>query len=96
MSARARAARSRGDTQAIHLLIDRGHRFLKDDLLRRRGTHHLREISTVRVVPISTADIMQAQAQQKRLQAKLGILERQSRGIARPTEIVNGFILVGT
>ena len=51
---------------AIDLFIDGAHGFLKDDLLRRRWTHHLREVSAMRVVPRRAPDVVPTYTQQER------------------------------
>ena len=48
--------------QAINLFVHGANGFLKDDLLRRRRTHDLREVPPMGVVPIGTAHIVQAEA----------------------------------
>ncbi|MEQ1729356.1 MAG: hypothetical protein ABL982_13345 [Vicinamibacterales bacterium] len=53
---------------AVDLRIDGAHALLEDDLLRGRGTHHLREIALVRRVPVRAADVVQAKAEEQRLQ----------------------------
>ena len=79
--------------EAIDLFIDGAHGFLKDDLLRRRRTHDLREVPAMGVVPGRAPDVVPAQAQQERFQPQLRVLARHPRGIARATQIAEGFIL---
>ena len=79
--------------QAIDLLIDGAHRFLKHDLLRRRRTDDLREVPTVRVVPVGAPDVVQPEPQQERLQPELRVLQRDPRRIARATQIADRFVL---
>ncbi len=47
--------------EAIDLFIDSPHGFLKDDLLRRRRTHDLRQVPAVGVVPGRAPDVVPAQ-----------------------------------
>ena len=79
--------------EAIDLFIDGPHGFLKDDLLRRRRTHDLREVAAVRVVPGRAPDIVPAQSEEERFQPQLRVLARHARGIARATQIAEGFVL---
>ena len=79
--------------EAVDLLVDGTHAFLKHDLLGGRRTHDLRQVALVRGVPVRAPDVVQAESQQERLQPELGILERDPRGVAGPTEIANRFIL---
>jgi hypothetical protein len=79
--------------EALDLFIDGSDGFLKDDLLRRRRTHDLREVSAVRVVPVRAPDVVPTQAQQERFQPQLRVLARYPRGIARATQITEGFVL---
>lgn len=79
--------------EAIHLLIDGPHRFLKGDLLRRSRTHDLREIAAMCGVPIRASDIVQPAPQEECFQAQLGVLHRDPRRIARAAEIADGFVL---
>jgi predicted glycosyltransferase len=46
----------------------------------------------MRSVPVGATDIMQPQPEQKPLQPELRILQRQTRGIARATEIADRFV----
>jgi hypothetical protein len=77
----------------VHLLINGADRFLKHDLLRRRGTDDLGEVPPMRIGPIGPADVVQAEAEQERFQPQLRVLERQSRGVAGATAIADGFII---
>lgn len=77
----------------IHLLIDGADRFLKHDLLRRRGADDLREVASMGLIPVGPPDIVPPQPEQKRLQPELRVLECQPRRIAGPTEIAHRFIV---
>ena len=45
--------------------------------------------------PVGSADVVQAEAEQARLQPQLGVLHCHARGIARPAEIADRFIVDG-
>jgi len=79
--------------EAIDWLIDGAERVLKDDRLRGRGTNDRREVPTMGRVPVGPADIVQPKAEQEALQAPLGVLEREPRGVTRPTAIADRFIV---
>jgi hypothetical protein len=83
--------------EAVDLFIDGAHGLLKDDLLGRRRTDHLREIPAMRVVPVGPTDIVQAEPEQEAFQPELRILQGEPCGVAGPTQIADRFILdVGT
>jgi len=53
----------------VHLLIDGADRFLKHDLLRRRGTDDLREVSTIGLIPVGPTHIVPTEPEQEGFQA---------------------------
>ena len=76
--------------EPVDLFIDRAQRFLKDDLLRGRGTDDLREVPAMGGVPVGPADVVQPEAEQEGLQAQLRVLEREPRRIACATQVAEG------
>ena len=61
--------------------------FLKDDVLRRCGTDHLREPSEVGRAPSGPAHITDILSQQKGFQTELGVFEIADGIFTRPGEI---------
>ena len=45
--------------------------------------------------PVPALDIVQPESEQERLQPRLGVLEREARGVARAYEIADRFIVDG-
>jgi len=81
--------------EPIDLFIDGADLFLKDDLLRWRRADDHGEVSPVGVGPVGPADIVPPESQQEGLQAELRILEGEPRGVARPTEVADRFVVDG-
>ena len=79
--------------ESFGLLMNRTDIFLKDDLLRRCGTDHLREPAEMGRAPIGPAHLPDILSQQKGFETELGVFEIAEGIFTRPGEIANGFIL---
>src|SRR5262249_14255087 len=79
--------------EALDLLIDGADVLLEDDLLRGGRADDLGEVAAVRFVPVRTSAIDEAETKKKRLQAKLGVLERDACGVARATDVADRLVL---
>jgi hypothetical protein len=66
--------------------------FLKDDLLRRGGTHHLREPPQMGWTPIGSASVTDIVPEQKGFETKLGVFAIADGVFTRPGEVTNRFI----
>ena len=78
--------------EAFGVFVHRSDIFLKDDLLRRGGTDHLREPSQVGRAPIGPAHVTDILSEQKGFETELGVFEIADGIFTCPGEIANGFI----
>ena len=65
--------------------------FLKDDLLSRAGTDHLREPPEMGWAPIGPAAVADIVSQQEGFETELGVFEIADGVFTRPREIPDGF-----
>src|SRR6185503_10333353 len=79
--------------EALDLLVDGAQRFLKDDLLRRRRTHDLGQVAAVRIVPVGSPNVVEAEPKQESLQPELCGLECDSRRVTRTAYVANRFVV---
>ena len=65
---------------------------LKDDVLRRGGTDHLREPSQVGRAPIGPSCVADIVSEQKGFETELGVFQIAEGIFTRPRQVANGFI----
>jgi len=82
-------------SQTVCLFGDGLDVFLKDDLLRRGGTHHLAEPAQVGGTPVGPPRLADIVPQQKRFQPQLGRLASPQGLFPRPTQVADRFLVDG-
>src|SRR5262245_12188782 len=78
--------------EAFGMLLNRSDVFLKNNLLRGRGTDHFREPPQVGRAPIGPAGVADIVAEQKGFETEFGVFAITDDIFTRPREVANGFI----
>jgi len=79
--------------EAVDLFADGTEGFLEDDLLGGGGADDFGQVAQMGVVPVGLAGVVEAEAQEERLQALFGGFEVTHGVLASAAEVANGFIL---
>jgi len=78
--------------QPLDLFIDGKDELLEGDLLGRSRADDPGQVAAMSIGPVRTAGVVEAQAQQERLQAQLGRLERDASGVTGTAEVADRFV----
>ena len=79
--------------ESIDLFVDGVEGLLEDDLLGSSRADDLGEVAAVGVVPVGASDVMESLSKEKGLQALLGGLEGDARGVTSAAQIADGLVL---